>query len=45
VPVGDDRERLRGLPAISKGGMSSAIPGTDPEATLLEKERRSLRRF
>ena len=40
TPVGDDRERLRGLPALSKGGMSSAVPGTDPEAALLEKERR-----
>jgi hypothetical protein len=39
VPVGDDLERLRGLPAIGPG-VSSVMPGTQPERALLAKERR-----
>jgi hypothetical protein len=26
----DDRERMRGLPALVRGGLSSAIRGTEP---------------
>jgi hypothetical protein len=39
VPVGDDLQRLRGLPAVSRG-LGSVMPGTQPERALLAKERR-----
>jgi hypothetical protein len=39
VPVGDDLERLRGLPAIARD-VRSAMKGTDLVGALLAKERR-----
>ncbi len=39
TPVGDDFQRLRGLPAVAKG-VGSVAPGTDPLRALLAKERR-----
>ena len=39
VPVGDDFERLRGLPAVAPG-VRGVAPGTDPVQALLAKEGR-----
>lgn len=39
VTAGGDETRLRGLPAVAKGA-PGRIPGTDPVAALLAKERR-----
>jgi hypothetical protein len=39
MPVGDDLERLRGLPAIGPG-VTGAIRGTRPDSALMAKERR-----
>jgi hypothetical protein len=38
--AGGDARALRGLPAISKAGMGSAIPGTQPLAALMAKQPR-----
>ena len=38
--AGGDARTLRGLPAISKNGMGSAIPGTQPLAALMRKQPR-----
>jgi hypothetical protein len=37
-----DKQRLRGLPAVSRG-VSGTQPGTQPLAALLAKERRARR--
>jgi hypothetical protein len=37
TPVGDDFERLRGLPAVAPG-VRGVQPGTDPVQALLRKE-------
>ena len=42
VPVGDDWERLRGLPMMARG-VRGASPGSNPEQALLAKERRRRR--
>jgi hypothetical protein len=39
TPVGDDFERLRGLPAVAPG-VRGVQPGSDPVRALLAKERR-----
>jgi hypothetical protein len=39
MPVGDDLDRLRGLPAIGRN-VSGAMAGSDPSRALLAKERR-----
>jgi hypothetical protein len=39
MPVGDDLERLRGLPAVAPG-VRGVVKGTDPLGELLAKERR-----
>ena len=38
VPVGDDLERLRGLPAVAPG-VRGVQPGTDPVRELMRKQR------
>jgi hypothetical protein len=38
--AGGDARALRGVPCVSKGGMGSAMPGTDPLEALLAKEHR-----
>ncbi len=44
VPVGGDRDRLRGFPVVGKG-IGGTAPGTDPVAALFRKERLSKRRW
>jgi hypothetical protein len=39
VPVGDDLQRLRGLPCVAPG-VHGVAPGSDPVRELLAKERR-----
>ena len=39
TPVGDDRQRLRGLPCIARE-VTGAQPGSDPVLELLRKESR-----
>jgi hypothetical protein len=36
---GGDALTLRGIPAVSRGGMGGAIVGTDPLAALMAKQR------
>jgi hypothetical protein len=36
--AGGDARQLRGIPAVSRSGIGSAIPGTQPEQALLAKE-------
>jgi hypothetical protein len=43
TPAGDDRQRLRGLPCISRE-VNGAQPGSDPVLELLRKEARQERR-
>ena len=38
--TGGDAKALRGIPAISKHGEGSAIPGTNPVAALMAKQPR-----
>jgi hypothetical protein len=41
TPIGGadgDARQLRGIPAVSRSGIGSAMPGTQPEAALLAKQ-------
>jgi hypothetical protein len=39
VPVGDDLQRLRGLPAVGRG-VRGVIGGTDPEREAIRRDER-----